>query len=221
MPRFALLACIGGAAMAVCQWLVYVHAPLEKTMGLVQKILYMHLPMAWWGMMSFFMVCVAGVMYLRKRTRFWDAFAAAAAEIGVVLTSLALISGSIWARHSWGVWWTWDPRLTTALVLWFLYVGYLLLRGQDMAVERKSAICAVFGIVAFLDVPLVFLSARLWRSIHPTVFASKGGGLDADMRLALFACVLAFGFLWAALLGVRTRQIRQTERLDTLELHDA
>lgn len=221
MPRCAFLACLGGLAMAACQWLVYSYAPLEKTMGLVQKILYLHLPMAWWGMFSFLIVCVASIAYLKKRTPFWDAVAKSAAVIGVVLTGLALLSGSIWARHSWGVWWTDDPRLTTSLVMFFAYSGYLALRQLAMSAERKSLICAVFGIVAFADIPLVFLSARLWRSIHPAVFAAKGGGLDADMRIALFGCVLAFGFLWAAFLGILTRQELQLERLELLEAHTA
>ncbi len=217
MPVCALLALGGALALAVCQWLIFVYAPLERTMGLVQKILYLHLPMAWWGLVSFFVVFVAGIAYLRSRKPAWDFLAAAAAEIGVLLATLALLSGSIWARHSWGVWWTWDPRLTTTLVMWLLYMGCLILRAQDLSAERKAVICSVFGIVAFADVPLVFVSARLWRSIHPTVFASPGGGLDPQMRLTAIVCVLAFGLLWAALLGLRFRQYRQAARIHHLE----
>jgi heme exporter protein C len=217
MPLYTILALAGGAAMAVTQWFIYSYAPLERSMGVVQKILYLHMPMAVWGMLSFLVVCIAGIAYLKKRSQSWDALGAAAAEIGVLLTTLTLLSGSIWARHSWGVWWMWDPRLTTALVMWFLYIGYLLIRGYEMPVERKSLVCAVYGIVAFVDVPLVFLSARLWRSIHPTVIASEGGGLDPKMRLALLAALLSFSLLWVALLGIRTRQIRQKERLALLE----
>jgi len=94
---------------------------------------------------------------------------------------LALVSGSIWGRAAWNVWWTWDPRLTTTLIMWFVYAGYLVLRGAGMAGERRAMVCAVLGVVAFLDVPLVFYSARIWRSVHPAVLASQGGGMEPEM----------------------------------------
>lgn len=213
-----VLALLGGCALAACQALIFLYAPIESSMGMAQKIFYLHLPVAWWSFVSFFVVFVAGIAYLRTRHARWDALAGAAAEWGLVLNTLSLITGSIWARHSWGVWWTWDPRLTTALVLWFLYAGYLLLRGMDLSPDRRARLCAVVGIAAFLDVPLVFLSARLWRSIHPAVFAARGGGLEPEMRTTIFACLLAFGLIWAALLGLRTLQIRQAARLRALNL---
>ena len=181
-------AVLGGVLMAACQVLIYRYAPVEQTMGLVQKIFYTHLPLAWWSFVSFF-------------------------------SGLALVSGSIWARHSWGVWWTWDPRLTTTMILWFLYAGYLVLRKMDMPRERQANLCAVVGIVAFVDVPLVFLSARLWRSIHPAVFANKSGGLEPEMKIAAIAAVACFGLVWAGLVGLRTLQIKQKERLDGLAVH--
>ena len=150
-----LLVLLGGAALAVCQWLIFFYAPVEAQLGLMQKVFYTHLPLAWWALISFLVVFVASI---------------------------------VWARRSWGVWWTWDPRLTTTLVMWFIYAGYLVLRGLDLPPQRKRMICAVVGVVAFLDVPLVFLSARLWRSIHPAVFASKGGGLEPEMKLTAMAC---------------------------------
>ena len=223
-PLAAMLAAVvfgvgGGVLMAACQVLIYRYAPVEQTMGLVQKIFYTHLPLAWWSFVSFFLVCVSGVAYLKTRNRHWDAVAGAAAEVGVVLSGLALVSGSIWARHSWGVWWTWDPRLTTTMILWFLYAGYLVLRKMDMPRERQANLCAVVGIVAFVDVPLVFLSARLWRSIHPAVFANKSGGLEPEMKIAAIAAVACFGLVWAGLVGLRTLQIKQKERLDGLAVH--
>ena len=139
-------------------------------------------------------------------------------QVGVLLAGLALVTGMIWARRSWGVWWTWDPRLTTTLVMWFIYAGYLVLRGLDLPPQRKRMICAVVGVVAFLDVPLVFLSARLWRSIHPAVFASKGGGLEPEMKLTAIACVAAMGLFWAGLVWLRTRQLGLRDRLDSLRL---
>ncbi len=216
MPLVKILALLGALAMAISQWFIFMYAPIEAVMGLVQKVFYIHLPLAWWSLASFFVVFVASIAYIRTRKTAWDALALAAAEVGLVCGTLMLMTGSIWARHSWGVWWTWDPRLSTALIMWFVYAGYLLLRGLDMPMQRNALIRAVVGIVAFIDVPLVFLSARLWRSIHPAVFASKGGGLDADMRITVFICVASFGFVWAALLCIRRQQLMQKARLEAL-----
>lgn len=218
MPRclIPILALAGGALMALCQWLIYVYAPLEAVMGVVQKIFYIHLPLAWWAFASFLTVFGASIAYLRTRALRWDSLAAAAAEAGVACSGLALVTGSLWARHSWGVWWTWDPRLTTTLIMWFVYAGYLILRALDLPPARRSMICAVVGVVAFIDVPLVFVSARLWRSIHPAVFAAKGGGLDEAMKITVFCCVAAFGFIWAALVLARKTQLDMTAHLDGL-----
>ncbi len=216
MRAIKLLSIFGMMAMIISQWFIFIYAPIEEHMGLVQKIFYIHLPLAWWGLMSFFVVFVASIAYLKTRKTYWDNVAKAAAEVGVVLASLTIITGSIWARHSWGVWWTWDPRLTTALVMWFVYVGYLILRGVEMPRSKNANIRAVVGIVAFIDVPLVFLSARLWRSIHPAVFAAEGGGLDAQMKVTIFVCLGAFGLIFAALLLLRKEQLEQEDRLAKL-----
>jgi len=210
--------CAASAALALafCQWLIFVYAPVERSMGLAQKIFYLHLPLAWWALASFFVVFAASIAYLRSRRPQWDHLARAGAEVGLLLAVLALVSGSIWARHSWGVWWTWDPRLTTTLVMCFVYAGYLALRGLELPRQRTGAICAVVGIAAFLDVPLVFASARLWRSIHPAVFASEGGGLEPEMRLTAWACVAAFGLLWPAFTALRARQLAASARIEHL-----
>jgi heme exporter protein C len=209
-------ALLAAPALALCQWLVFVYAPVERSMGFAQKIFYLHLPLAWWGLASFFVVFAASIAYLRSRRLCWDHLARAGAEVGLMLATLALISGSIWARHSWGVWWTWDPRLTTTLIMCFVYAAYLALRGLELPPQRKRAICAVVGIAAFLDVPLVFVSARLWRSIHPAVFASEGGGLEPEMRLTALACVMSFGLLWLAFTALRVRQLAAAERIEHL-----
>ncbi len=211
-----ILAIMGAVGMLISQWFIFIYAPIEAHMGLVQKIFYIHLPLAWWALISFFVVFVASIAYLKTHAQKWDNLAKAAAEVGVVLTGLAIVSGSIWARHSWGVWWTWDPRLTTALIMWFVYTGYLILRGLDMPQRKNANIRAVLGIVAFIDVPLVFLSARLWRSIHPAVFAAKDGGLDDAMKVTVFVCLGAFGFVWAALVLMRQKQLIHEEQLEEL-----
>ena len=209
----AICALLAALTLAFCQWLIFIYAPVEHSMGLVQKIFYLHLPLAWWGLASFFVVFAASIAYLRSRRPYWDQLARAGAEVGLMLAVLALLSGSVWARHSWGVWWTWDPRLTTTLVMCFVYAGHLALRGLELPEERKATICAVVGIIAFLDVPLVFVSARLWRSIHPAVFASEGGGLEPEMRLAALACVASFGLLWLTFTALRARQLALAARI--------
>ena len=189
--------------MAVGQYFIWFYAPEEATLGLVQKIFYFHLPLAWWAFAAFFGVCVASVLLLWTGNEKWDIWAGAMAEIGVLFCGLALVSGSLWGRASWNTWWTWDPRLTTTLVMWFVYAGYLVLRASDLGGAKGAKVRAVLGIVAFLDVPLVFLSARLWRSIHPAVLASKGGGLEPEMWTALWVNLVAWGAVCLALVVAR------------------
>ncbi len=215
---FALAALLGGIALAACQWLIFVYAPVEQHMGIIQKIFYIHLPLAWWGLFSFLIVFIASIAYLCTKKTFWDTLAGAAGEVGVLLATLALITGSIWAKRSWGVWWTWDPRLTTTLIMWFIYTGYLVLRTMDMPEERRARVAAVVGIVAFLDVPLVFFSARLWRSIHPAVFASKEGGMESEMKITVITCVIVFGLIWASLTAFRHRLAVMEKQVDSLAM---
>lgn len=211
-----LLSLMAAAALVVSQALIWFYAPVEMTMGLVQKIFYLHMPLAWWALFSFFVVFIASIGYLVKKTDGLDLLAGAAAEAGVLCSALALVTGSIWGRAAWNTWWTWDPRLSTTLVMWFIYSAYLLLRGATIAGERKKALCAVLGIVAFLDVPLVFFSARLWRSIHPAVLASKGGGLEPEMWHTVLVSLCAWGLFFCAVVWLRWRQLRAKNRLDAL-----
>lgn len=216
----APLALLGGVCMALCQWLIWRYAPIEETLGPVQKIFYFHLPLAWWALCSFFLVFCGSIAYILRRKTGADNFCGAAAEVGLLFCGLALASGMIWAKKSWGVWWTWDPRLATTLVMWFLYSGYLLLRGMDWAAQRKNTICAVFGLMAFLDVPLVFFSARLFRTIHPAVFGGSGSGLDEAMAITAIASVLGMGLLWGALIILRFQQLKTDRKLDALLIDD-
>ncbi|UJX40669.1 cytochrome c biogenesis protein CcsA [Desulfovibrio sp. JY] len=203
------------------QYAIWYFAPVERTMGVVQKIFYTHLPMAWWSFVSFFVVFVASILYLVKRRAAYARLAGAACEMGVLFSGLALATGMCWARPIWNVWWTWDPRLTTTLVMWFVYAAYLLLRASDIGGGRRDAVLAVLGIVAFLDVPLVFISARYWRSIHPAVFGPQGGGMEPEMWLAMVANLVTMGFLWLALLLARTRQLASGAAISALVRHGA
>ena len=207
MSMTRLCALAGAVCAVLAQYAIWFYAPVEQSMGVVQKIFYTHLPMAWWSFVSFFVVFVASIRYLARKRPAAEHLAGAAAEIGVLFSGLALVTGMCWARPIWNVWWTWDPRLTTTLVMWFVYAAYLLLRASDVGGSRKGAVLAVLGVVAFLDVPLVFISARYWRSIHPAVFGPQGGGMEPEMWTAAVANLVAMGLLWLALLLARTRQL--------------
>lgn len=183
---------------------------------LSQKIFYFHMPVA---ITSFAALAFAGyyaVRFLMTKNRRFDTCSKIAMEVALLFVACTMITGDLWTRFEWGVWWTWDPRLTTTLIMWFVYAGYLVLRGLDLPPQRRNTVCAVVGVVAFLDVPLVFMSARIWRSIHPAVFGSKGGGLEPEMRVTVMACVACFGLLWAALVWLRKRQLDLRDRLDAL-----
>jgi heme exporter protein C len=205
-------------AFAAAQHLIWFYAPVEASMGVVQKIFYMHMPMAVWSMIAFAVVFAASILYLVRRDPRWDRLAGACAEVGVLFSGLALLTGMLWARPIWNVWWTWDPRLTTTLVMWFVYAAYLVLRASDMGPQRKRLVCAVLGVAAFLDVPLVFVSARYWRSIHPAVLGAQGGGLEPEMLTTLAAGVVAFGLLAATLVRLRTAQAASEAEIAALAL---
>jgi len=153
-----------------------IYAPTEKTMGDVQRIFYFHVSAAWVGFFAFSVTMVAGVLLLTKREKRWDIVAACSAEIGLVFMTMAIITGSLWARPTWNTWWTWDPRLTVSAVQWLLYVAYFMLRSGIAEPTRKARFSAVYGIVAFVTVPLSFFAIRWWRTIHPVVIGSGEGG---------------------------------------------
>lgn len=207
----AAIASIFGALYLALLW-----APREATMGDIQRIFYFHVPSAWLALgPSFTVVLIGSVLYLWKKDLKYDRLAAASAEIGVMFTTITLVTGPLWARPVWGAYWVWEPRLTTTLVLWFIFVAYLMLRSST-AGHRRARLSAVFGIVGWIDVPIVFMAIRWWRTIHPTVFATEGGGLDSSMTLVLMFSLAAFTLLYVYLLVVRVRQENLADRLDRL-----
>ncbi|MCA1743464.1 MAG: cytochrome c biogenesis protein CcsA [Desulfonatronovibrio sp.] len=206
----------GAAGLIIAQYFIWVYAPVEATMGLMQKIFYIHLPMAWWGLICFFAVFCASILFLITRKPVMDRLAQASVELGLIYSTLALVTGSIWAKSAWNTWWTWDPRLSTALIMWFIYSGYLVLRQAIENPVKMRFMAAVLGIIAFLNVPLVFLSARMWRSIHPAVFGSSGGGLEPEMIVTVFICIGAWGFLTAGIILLRTSQLGLKSRVRNL-----
>lgn len=184
-------------AVAASLYLSLVYAPEEVTMGPIQRIFYWHIGSAWVGLLlAFTVVFVASVAYLRTRNRRWDTLAYCSGEIGVLFTTIVLVTGPIWGKAAWNTYWTWDPRLTTTLVLWFIYIAYLVVRSSAEGNERKARLAAVFGIIGYVDVPLVFLSIRWWRTIHPVLITSKGMNMTGEMKVAMFGAMIAFTFLY-------------------------
>ena len=196
--RNSILLGLGFALMIAALYMVFVYVPTEKHSGIIQRIFYFHVPIAWVSFLAFFVTFIASILYLWKREIKWDAIACASAEIGVVFTTLVLITGPIWAKPVWGIWWTWDARLTTSLVLWLIYVAYLLVRSFATEPDRGARFSAVIGIVGFIDVPIVFLTVNLWRAQHPTTIIFEGG-LAPPMLMTLLVCIAAFTLLYVLL----------------------
>ena len=198
-------------------YLALLWAPTEAVMGDVQRIFYFHMPSAWVALgPSFTVVFVCSIIYLVKKDLRYDRIAAASAEIGVMFTTITLVTGPLWARPIWGAYWTWDPRLTTTLVLWFIYIAYLMLRASSPPGHKRARLCAVVGIVGWVDVPIVFMSIRWWRTIHPLLINGQGMNLDSSMAFVLMYCLGVFSLLYVYLLIVRVRQEELGSRVDRL-----
>ena len=177
----------------------------SETGRYAQRIIYFHIATAWVGFLAFFVTFVGGVGYLRTQSRSWDIVALSSAEIGTVFMLGVLVSGSIWARPAWGVWWVWDERLTISLVQFLIYVGYLMLRASVEDPSRKARFAAVYGIVAFISVPINFIAIRMWRTQHPLVFGGEDGGLGPNMMFAFAFSLITFTIWYATLMWHRIR----------------
>lgn len=210
------LAGLSGLAMLAAIYMALVYAPTERTMGALQRIFYFHVPVAIVAFVAFGVTFVASIAYLASGQRRWDGLACSAAEIGEVFATLVLLSGMLWARAAWNTWWTWDPRLTTTLVLWLIFAGYLMLRSSVEDEARRARYSAVLGIIGFLDVPVVFMAIRWWRTIHPVVFESSGVNLEPAMLAAFLVCMVAFLLLLAALLTARAGLESLAEEIEFL-----
>jgi heme exporter protein C len=202
--RHYILVGLGFALMVAALYMVFIYVPTDKNTGAVQRIFYFHVPLAWIGFLAFFVVFVCSILYLTKRNVKWDTIASASAEVGVVFTSLVLITGSVWAKAAWGIWWAWDARLTATLVLWFTYMAYLLVRQYVSEDSQRARLSAVIGIVGFIDVPIVMLAVMLWRTQHPGGIIFEGG-LAPSMLATLMVCIGAFTVLYSVLIIQSTR----------------
>jgi heme exporter protein C len=191
---------LAGVAFATTILVGLFGVPADAAQGDAQRIMYVHVPSAWLAYLAFFVTLVAGLLYLRRADLRYDRVAVASAEIGLVLTGLTIATGAIWGKATWGKWWDWDPRLTTTAILFVIYAGYLLLRQAMVDRRRRARVAAVFGTVAFLNVPIVHFSVLLWRGLHqpPTVIRPGDPTIDHLLLAELLATVVSFTlvFLW-------------------------
>jgi heme exporter protein C len=206
--------------LVISLFLVFFFAPQERTMGNVQRIFYFHVGGAWVAAITFGIALIAGVSYLRNPSNNKDTIALASVEIGIIFTTMTIVSGSVWGRPAWLTWWTWTPRLTSITVLWLVYMAYFMLRGAVDDEERKKRFAAVYVIAAFVTVIMTYISIRLLRDIHPVVFggateSAQGAqeglqeiarGLDsAKMGMTLTASVITFSLIYLAWLANRLK----------------
>lgn len=208
MKKTDLALCIASyLGILAALYLALIWAPTERTMGPVQRIFYFHVPSAWVSFVAFGVVCFAGIAFLRTGKAHWDRLAYSAAEVGILFLTLVLVTGPLWAKPVWNVYWTWDARLTTSFVLWLIYLAYLMLRNYVADSERGARFAAVFGIIGFIDVPIVYMSIRWWRTLHPApvMGGAQGSGLAPAMLLTLMISLAAFTVLFVTLLTFRYR----------------
>jgi heme exporter protein C len=212
---------LGVLALVGMAWLVLfglVLSPADEVQGEAVRMLYIHVPTAWLAFLSFGVTALGSALYLVPKTRSlaWDRMAGASAEIGVLFTALTLVAGAIWGRLTWGVYWTWDARLTTTALLFVLFLGYLAIRRLPTTPEQRATRCAIAGLIAFVDVPIAHLSVQWWRTLHQQATIKTIGDVEisGSMLFTLFVGVVAFTlfYLWAML--HKTRVMRMEDALD-------
>lgn len=201
---------LAAALTLVDGYLIFVVAPTDAVLGHVQRIFYIHVPLALLSFLGFLLCAIAGIGYLIRRSEGWDRLAHASAEVGVVFVTLALITGIIWARPVWNTWWQWEPRLTTTLILWFIYVAYLMIRQYAPTLQQGRVWSAVVGIIGVVDVPIVYWSVKWWRSIHPVqVFGPAAANdalepiIEAILYFSLVATLALFSYLLLERMALR------------------
>ena len=200
------------ALLALTGWMIFVFAPREATMGDVQRIVYLHVSVAWCGLAGAVAMGLTAAAYLIRRTAAWDRWSQAAAEIGWLCATLTLVTGSLWAHKAWNTWWTWEPRLTAMLVLWIVLAGYFLLRTSIEDVQRRARLSAVLAILALADIPMIIMATRWFRGMHPVT-----PQMDPRMRVVLLTSLVTFTALFVLLTVLRKRQLDLAARVASLE----
>lgn len=206
--------------MALTLYMIFMWVPTEQNLGVSQRIFYFHVPLGWLGMVSIVVVAFASIMHLFTGRERWDSLAHATAEVGLIAATLILVTGSIWAKPVWGVWWTWDAKLTTTLILWFIYVGYLMVKAYAPAGSQGQRFASVVALIGAIDAPIIYLATLWWRTAHPELNIgplAESGGLDSRMALTFLVSLVAFTVLYVYLL-IERYSLRQTAN-DLDELH--
>lgn len=216
------LAAVTAVLLSLTVYWSFLVAPVELQMGVVQKIFYFHVPSAYAMYIGFGLCTLGSLVYLAKRSDAWEAIAVAGAEVGLLFGLIVMVTGPLWGRKAWGTYWTWDPRLTTTLLICMIFVAYLLLRNLGATGESERRFAAGLGILGGALIPIIHYSVQLWRGQHPTVITKQGGGLQhPDMRVALVLGFLAFTALTALLVWIRARLERDRQRIISVELDAA
>ena len=214
---FYVLLAVTAVVTVITLQVIAFYAPVEASMGIVQKIFYFHVPAAYAMYLGATACFVGSAVYLWKGSRYWDAFAKAGAEVAVVMGLMVLISGPLWAAKAWGVYWTWDPRLTTSMLSVLIYVAYVVLRTFTGNGEAERKFAAALGVLGAANLPIIHYSVQKWGGNHPTVITGKGGGITPDMRVALMMGFLTFTLLAILLLWQRLRVELASGRLEDVE----
>ncbi len=201
------LAIATGAMLLGSLYLIFVWVPTERTMGIVQRIFYFHVPSAFAAFLAFIIGGVASILYLIRRENRYDDISVACNEVGLVFAVVNLVTGSLWAKPIWGVSWAWDARLTTMLLLALIYAAYLILRQSVSEPGQRAVVCAVVSIFGMVDIPIIYMANRWWRTQHPSpvILGGDGSGLDTNMRLVLYFTTVAFFLLLWCLVRARRR----------------
>ena len=207
---------ISAVTMAVALFVVFLVVPREAVMGDLQRIFYFHVASAWVGYLALFVAFTGSLLFLLQRELFWDSLAFCSVEIGLVFMTGAIITGSIWAKATWGVWWTWEPRLTTSAVLWAIYASYLTLRRALEDQSRRARVSAVYSVLGFVSVPVNFMAIRWWRTVHPLIFEGGGSNLSSAMLATLIFSVATFTLLYSTLLSFRLSLERMSDQVRQL-----
>lgn len=210
-----LLLIVTTGLMAITLWMVFFWVPTEANQGAVQRTLYIHVPVAWGSMLAIMVVAGASLAYLRTKNELWDRIAVATAETGVVFGALMLITGMIWARPVWGVWWTGEAKLITALILFFVYIAYLMFRAYFPPGAQRQRLAAIIAIIGAVDSPIIYYAANLWSQAHPPAVVGPNSDNESafasEFGITLLVATLAFTFLFVYI---------AKERLGTREVED-
>ena len=207
---------VSALLMLTALFMVFIFVPTDADTGIIQRIFYFHVPLAWIAFLAFFIVFGSSIKYLWKRDKKWDILASSSAEVGLVFTTLFLLTGSIWAKPIWGVWWTWDSRLTSSLILWVIYLAYFIIRSYISEDDRRARFAAIVGIIGFLDVPVIALAITLWRTQHPGPVIFEGG-LVPQMVWTLIVSIVAFTSLFILLYIYRILIKQDEDELNRLK----